>query len=64
MVFDAAEPSTMAQWWYDKRKGSQWYTFCVVIVVLILTVFFGIVQSIEGALQVYAAYHPPSSEEN
>lgn len=56
-VFDEAEPSTISQWWYDRRKGPQWYTFWVAIAVLLLTVFFGIVQSIEGALQVYKAYH-------
>jgi hypothetical protein len=26
--------------------------------VLCLTIFFGVVQSVEGALQVYKAYHP------
>lgn len=57
-VFDEAEPNTLSQWWYDRRKGPQWYTFWVAIAVLALTVFFGIVQSVEGALQVYKAYHP------
>ncbi|EME79502.1 uncharacterized protein MYCFIDRAFT_110781, partial [Pseudocercospora fijiensis CIRAD86] len=57
-VFDEAEPSTLSQWWYDRRKGPQWYTFWVAVAVLILTVFFGVIQSIEGALQVYKAYHP------
>jgi hypothetical protein len=28
------------------------------VVVLVLTIFFGLVQSTEGALQVYKAYHP------
>ncbi|SMR56544.1 unnamed protein product [Zymoseptoria tritici ST99CH_1A5] len=57
-VFDEAEPKTLSQWWFDRRKGPQWYTFWVAIAVLALTVFFGVVQSIEGALQVYKAYHP------
>ncbi|KAG4431413.1 hypothetical protein IFR05_013105 [Cadophora sp. M221] len=57
-VFDEAEPGTISQWWYDRRKRVQWYTFWVAAVVLALTVFFGLVQSIEGALQVYKAYHP------
>jgi hypothetical protein len=57
-VFDEAEPATLSQWWYDRRKGPQWYTFWVAVAVLVLTVFFGFVQSIEGALQVYKAYHP------
>lgn len=57
-VFDEARPNTIHQWWHDRRNGVQWYTFWVAILVLILTVFFGLVQSIEGALQVYKAFHP------
>lgn len=33
------------------------YTFWVAAVVLALTIFFGVVQSIEGAIQVYYAAH-------
>jgi len=57
-VFDESRPSTLLQWWNDRRNGVQWYTFWVAILVLLFTMFFGMVQSIEGALQVYKAYHP------
>jgi hypothetical protein len=57
-VFDEAEPSTIAQWWCDRRRRVQWYTFWVAAVVLALTIFFGMVQCIEGGLQVYKAYYP------
>lgn len=57
-TFDESRPSTLSQWWCDRRNGVQWYTFWVAILVLFLTIFFGVVQSIEGALQVYKAYHP------
>lgn len=57
-VFDEAEPSTMKQWWNDRRKRVQWYTFWVAALVLGLTIFFGLIQCIEGAMQVYKAYHP------
>jgi hypothetical protein len=57
-AFDESRPATLSQWWYDRRNGVQWYTFWVAVTVLFLTVFFGMVQSIEGALQVYKAYHP------
>ncbi|KAG5657318.1 hypothetical protein KAF25_005882 [Fusarium avenaceum] len=57
-VFDESGPENIWQWWYDRRNGVQWYTFWVAILVLFLTVFFGLVQSIEGALQVYKAFHP------
>jgi hypothetical protein len=55
-VFDEAQPNTLSRWWYDRRNGVQFYTFWVAVMVLILTVFFGLVQSIEGALQVYASF--------
>jgi hypothetical protein len=57
-VFDEAEPSTIAQWWRDRRRRVQWYTFWVAFVVLALTILFGLIQSIEGGFQVYKAYYP------
>ncbi|KAL5000097.1 hypothetical protein BDV10DRAFT_183691 [Aspergillus recurvatus] len=54
--FDATHPKTINQWWRDRRNGVQWYTFWVAILILILTTFFGLVQSVEGALQVYKAF--------
>lgn len=59
-VFDEPRPSTLSQWWNDRRNGVQWYTFWVAILVLILTSFFGLIQSIEGALQIYVSYHGTS----
>ncbi|CZR37436.1 uncharacterized protein FPRO_02304 [Fusarium proliferatum ET1] len=55
-VFDEAQPKSLSQWWHDRRNGVQWYTFWVAVLVLVLTIFFGLVQSIEGALQVYASF--------
>ncbi|KAK4169589.1 hypothetical protein QBC43DRAFT_308020 [Cladorrhinum sp. PSN259] len=55
-VFDEAQPKTIRQWWYDSRNGVQWYTFWVAVLVLVLTVVFGLIQSVEGALQVYASF--------
>uniref|UniRef100_A0A4E9E631 UDP-N-acetylglucosamine transferase subunit ALG14 n=1 Tax=Gibberella zeae TaxID=5518 RepID=A0A4E9E631_GIBZA len=34
------------------------YTFWVAVLVLVLTIFFGLVQSVEGALQVFASMKP------
>lgn len=59
-AYDEATPSTLSQWWHDRRNGVQWYTFWVAVLVLTLTIFFGLIQSIEGALQVYKAYYPSS----
>ncbi|KAH8696842.1 hypothetical protein GQ44DRAFT_666101 [Phaeosphaeriaceae sp. PMI808] len=57
-AYDESRPATLSQWWLDRRNTVQWYTFWVAIVVLLLTIFFGLVQGIEGALQVYKAYNP------
>lgn len=57
-AYDETTPRTMSQWWQDRRNGVQWYTFWVAILVLILTIFFGLVQCVEGALKVYKAYYP------
>ncbi|EDU48848.1 conserved hypothetical protein [Pyrenophora tritici-repentis Pt-1C-BFP] len=55
-AFDEATPRTLAQWWYDRRNGVQWYTFWVAISVVALTLLFGFIQSVEGALQVYGTF--------
>jgi hypothetical protein len=53
--FDDSKSSTITQWWNDRREGGQWYAIWSAI---IFTVLFGLVQSIEGALQVYKTYNP------
>jgi len=58
-VFDEAEPTNLSQWWCDRRKRVQWYTFWVAALVLALTIFFGLIQCIEGALQVYKRFIRP-----
>ncbi|KAI1131708.1 hypothetical protein F5Y10DRAFT_44077 [Nemania abortiva] len=55
-ALDEARPQTLSQWWFDRRNGVQWYTFWVAILVFLVTIFFGLVQSIEGALQVYLSW--------
>ena len=50
-----SEPKALPQWWHDRRNKVQWYTFWIAVLVLILTVFFGLIQSITGALQAYYA---------
>ncbi|KAK3311832.1 hypothetical protein B0H66DRAFT_603705 [Apodospora peruviana] len=60
-VFDESEPSSLRQWWIDRRKRVQWFTFWVAILVLILTVVFGIIQSVEGGIQAYYTIHQKKS---
>ena len=57
-VFDESEPKSLRHWWNDRRYGERWYTFWVAALVILLTVLFGLIQSIEGAIQAYKAYHP------
>ena len=59
-LFDESdsEPSTWSQWWYDRRKGVPRYPFLLTAMALALTLLFGLIQCLEGALQVYKAYHP------
>jgi predicted anti-sigma-YlaC factor YlaD len=42
----------------DNKRGDRWLNSWVAMVAIGLTLFFGLVQSIEGAVQVYKAYHP------
>jgi len=58
--FDEAEPQTISQWWHDRRKGVQWYTFWLAALILGLTIIFGLISSLEGALQAYKAFYPTS----
>ena len=51
--FDEPHRTTWRQLWNDRREGTQWYALWVAVS---FTVFFGLVQSIEGALQVYKAF--------
>ena len=53
-TFDDSEPNTIASWWYDDRKKVQWYTFWVAALVLLLTVVFGLIQSISAVVQAWA----------
>ena len=54
-AFDDSEPNTISSWWYDDRKKVQWYTFWVAALVLLLTVVFGLIQSVSGVVQAWAA---------
>ena len=55
MVYDASEPKNLGQWWHDRRRRVEWYTFWVAVLVVFLTIVFGLIQSITGVLQVYYA---------
>lgn len=45
--------TTLKQAWFDRRNGAQWYSLWFAIGLALL---FGLIRSIEGAIQVYKAY--------
>ncbi|KAH7400239.1 hypothetical protein BKA64DRAFT_671429 [Cadophora sp. MPI-SDFR-AT-0126] len=51
-AFDDHEPNGPAQWWRDDRRPVQWWTFWTAVLVLVLTVTFGLIQSVASILQV------------
>ncbi|KAL2842927.1 hypothetical protein BJY01DRAFT_216260 [Aspergillus pseudoustus] len=59
--FDEARPSTLSQWWNDRREGTQWYTFWVAIS---FTLLFGLIQTVVSILQLYKAYYPSPQDTN
>ncbi|KAH7313172.1 hypothetical protein BKA65DRAFT_467615 [Rhexocercosporidium sp. MPI-PUGE-AT-0058] len=54
-AFDDHEPNGPIQWWRDDRRPVQWWTFWTAVLVLILTVTFGLIQSVASILQVLKA---------
>ncbi|KAF2025689.1 hypothetical protein EK21DRAFT_75819 [Setomelanomma holmii] len=60
---DEATPPTRAllKALSDHKQSDRWLSSWVAIVAIGLTLFFGLVQSIEGAIQVYKAYHSESN---
>lgn len=54
--YDAVKPGTLGQWWHDRRNKTEHVTFWTAIVVIALTLFFGLISSITGVLQVIAAW--------
>ena len=54
-TYDETEPKTLAQLWWDDRKKTQWFTFWVAVLVFIMTVFFGVIQSVASIVQAWAS---------
>ncbi|KAF8862092.1 hypothetical protein BDZ45DRAFT_586101 [Acephala macrosclerotiorum] len=50
-TYDCHEPHGPIQWWRDDRKKVQWWTFWVAVLVLILTIVFGAIQSVTAIMQ-------------
>jgi hypothetical protein len=59
-AFDEATPPSKAllKALSDRKQGDRWLNSWVATIAIGLTLFFGLVQSVEGAVQVWKAYHP------
>jgi hypothetical protein len=49
-------PVGWTQIWADRRNPLQWYTFWIAIVILVLTIIFGIISSVTAIIQTWLAY--------
>jgi hypothetical protein len=50
------EPAVgVAQLWADRRNPQQWLTFWIAMMVLVLTILFGIISTVMGFLQAWAS---------
>ncbi|MCJ1455807.1 hypothetical protein MMC28_006163 [Mycoblastus sanguinarius] len=49
-------PVGWVQIWADRRNPLQWYTFWLALVILMLTIVFGVIQSVAGIMQASLAY--------
>ena len=63
-TFDDAEPRNLSQLWWDDRRKTQWFTFWVAVMVFILTLFFGIIQSVASIVQAWAAVQSLRAQNN
>ncbi|KAF8243549.1 hypothetical protein K440DRAFT_664079 [Wilcoxina mikolae CBS 423.85] len=59
-AFDSAKPTSLSQLWYDRRNKQTWYTMWIAVTVFFLTLLFGLISSVTGIMQVWAAYNPKS----
>ena len=54
-TYDEVEPDNLSRLWWDDRKKQQWFTFWVAVLVFIMTVFFGVIQSVASIIQAWAS---------
>ncbi|KAL8969928.1 MAG: hypothetical protein Q9197_004090 [Variospora fuerteventurae] len=54
-TYDEAEPRSLSQLWWDDRKKTQWLTFWVAVLVFLMTIFFGVIQSVASIVQAWAS---------
>ena len=51
-AFDKKMPTGPIQWWYDRRDMGRWWNYWLIVLGIVLTILFGLIQSVTGILQV------------
>jgi hypothetical protein len=51
-AYQQAKPRSLKQLWQDKRDSPQWWTIWLAVFVILLTLVFGLIQSITGIIQI------------
>ncbi|KAM7206007.1 hypothetical protein V8F33_000837 [Rhypophila sp. PSN 637] len=51
--FDRTKPTSILQWWHDRRDMGLWWNYWLIVVTIALALFFGLVQSVTGLVQVF-----------
>ncbi len=51
-----APPPSMTHLFYDRRNVLQWYTFWFAVMIVVLTIIFGLITSVTACLQTKYAY--------
>lgn len=63
-TYDEAESKNLTQLWHDDRRKTQWFTFWVAVLVFIMTIFFGVIQSIAAIVQAWASVQSLEASSN
>jgi hypothetical protein len=56
LAYNDSRPKRLKEWYFDRRNRNEWATFWIAVIVFFLTVFFGVISSITGIIQVILAY--------
>jgi hypothetical protein len=58
-AYQHAKPRSLKQFWQDKRDSPKWWTFWLAVLVILLTLVFGLIQSITGIIQITSSHGGP-----
>lgn len=53
--YDQTAPKKLRQWVHDRRDSNRFYTFWLAVTAIVLTLLFGLIQSVTGIIAVVTA---------